>query len=95
MTEHYSAGAKVSTIGLAGEIALASQKLPAAPDRLLKRQILEAMEWIVVHEVPHRPVARNHFTGDTDDAAKRHATSFKVGGGVYWFHVRNSITTVC
>src|SRR5687768_18588696 len=97
MTKEYSAGAQVSAVNFAGEIALPPQILAATPDGHVKMQILKTMKWIVVHERAHGPIPRNHFAGESDNAAQLHATGFKdfkIADGGYSVHARNSITTV-
>src|SRR5438128_486167 len=60
-------------------------------------QILETVEWIVVDEGAHRPVLRNDFAGQANDAAQLHALGFNglkslKTAECYLFHARNSIT---
>ena len=63
---------------LAGEIAIAAHELFAAPDRFFERKIFKTMEWIVMHERPHRPILRNDFAGEMDDSAQFHPPRFDV-----------------
>ena len=82
----YPARFQILAIERAGEITMSSHELLAAPGRLFKREILEAMKRIVMDEGPHRPVLRNHFAGELDHAAQLHPSGFDVDRRVYRFH---------
>ena len=62
---------------MAGQIAVAPHELFAAPDGLFKRKVLEAMERIVVHEGPHRPVLRDDFACEVNDPTQLHPSEFQ------------------
>src|SRR5690348_12671386 len=97
MTQQYSPAAKVSSKRFAREIAAPPQKLLAAPNRLVKREIFEAMERIVMNEGAHGPVLGDHLAGETDNAAKLHATGVRVDGihvPSYFVHAGDSMWTV-
>ena len=80
MTEQNPAGAEVPSKDIAGEIAVASQELLATPDGFFKREILQAMKRVVMHEGPHGPILRDDFAREADDAAEFHAPGFNVDG---------------
>ena len=65
---------------------MAPQKCPATPDCLLKREVLEAMKWVVMDECAHGPVLRNHFAGETNDAPKCHAAGIGIDRTCYFLH---------
>jgi hypothetical protein len=77
---------------MTGEIAVASHELFAAADGLFKRKVLKAMERIVVHERPHRPILRDDFTRKVNDPTQLHASGFDVGRRDYRFHTSDPVT---
>jgi hypothetical protein len=76
MPELNPAGVEVAAIEVAGKIAVPSQELFAASDGFFKREVLEAVERIVMHEGPHRPVLGNDLTRQADHAPEFHAPGF-------------------
>ena len=78
---------QVATIDVAGQVAVASQELLAAPDGIFKRKIFQTVKRVVVNEGPHRPVLRDDFAGEADDASQLHPSRFDVGPILYLFHL--------
>src|SRR5580765_6176859 len=76
---------------MAGEVAAASQELVAAPDGLLERKVFKAMERIMVHESPHRPILRDDFACEMDNPSQFHSPRFEVWSVLYLFHTNNSV----
>ena len=56
MMEANSPSPDITPIRLAGQVAVPAQQPPAAFHRLIEMEILEAVQRIVMHKRPHRPV---------------------------------------
>jgi hypothetical protein len=52
------------------------------------------MEWVVVHESPHRPVLRDDFACEVDDPPQLHPSRFDVGPVLYLFHGNDPVMTL-
>src|SRR5215467_4539054 len=90
--ESDTAGFKVGPILITGKITVTPHELFAAPDCLLKREVLEAVERIVVDEGPHRPILRDYFTREMNNPAQLHASGYDVGRRNYRFHASDPVT---
>src|SRR5262249_58129651 len=83
---------KVGPILMTGKITVTPHELFAASDCLLKREVLEAMEWIVVDERPNRPILRDHCSREINNPAQLPACGYDVGRRNYRFHARDPVT---
>jgi len=88
------AGAEIGAIEFAGEIAVPSEELFPAPDGFFEGEIFEAMEGIVMHEVPHRPILGDNLACEADHAPELHAFGFNIDGLIYRFHETDSIVAL-
>src|SRR5262245_7444547 len=90
--ESDTAGVKVGPILMTGKITVTPHELFAAPDCLLKWEVLEAVERLVVDECPHRPILRDYFTLEMNNPAQLHASGLDVGRRNYRFHASDPVT---
>ena len=61
-----------------------------APDGFFEGEIFEAMERVVMHEVPHRPILGDDLAREADHTPELHASGFDIDGLVYRFHETDS-----
>src|SRR5437773_11160066 len=70
MMERDSPRVQATAKRVPGKITMPAQKRPSTTDCLMKRQVFEAMQRVVMDEGAHGPVLRDHFTRKTHDTAK-------------------------
>ena len=85
------AGADIAPKELIGQIAFPSQELMAPAHGVLKMEIFQAMQRIVMDKGAHGPVLGDDLAGEQDQPSELHPPCFAVRCCFYLFHSINSM----
>ena len=86
LTLQNPARAKLVAKNFIGQIALASEQLLSPPCGLLKMEIFQAVERIVMNKGAHGPVIRDNLARKPDQPSELHPLGFAVRRRGYLIH---------